>query len=187
MYYLGFNTNIDREKKKVDFFWWKDLLKRYLEKGNYFEIRYWKDDSNQQVKELMDRYGIYYEEEHMEAVHTGMIDSDFRRDFLENCLDEEGYPIYFTAMIYKDEKLILSSEHYGLECYLFDFDRESVVLACDELESRYGIKDIAIYTDEDLTKEDVQSEEYHFHSLEEGEMEELIHNLEGLVDPNDLH
>lgn len=182
MYYIYFDQGYsitEENEVAIDFSWWKDLVRIYCHKADYFEIRLWEDEQNDRAREFCQNYAAYEEEEGNQRVYAGMMDDAFREELLDIAIGEEGIPIFFSLWLYRDGEQILSSDHNGMEFMLLGFDEHSVVAAAEELEQVYGIKEIQIYTDEHEMPIEVET-------ITDEEIQDLIHALqEGVHVPNE--
>lgn len=109
----------------TEYLWWVDLVKKSLKKAKTFEIRVWSDDG--EAIESGIKHGKKIDnEETREVVFQGKVTDDFKIEVKEKFFSREGFVKWFTLNLYHDKKLLLSSQHYGDETFIFDLSEEEV-------------------------------------------------------------
>lgn len=100
-----------------DYSWWIDLIKRIGKKADIFELRCWPEEP--EAIETGRRFGKQMENTvTRELVFRGPVTEDFLNHVCGEGRRGDGTLKYFTLIFYKEDKDILSSEHYGAEPYI---------------------------------------------------------------------
>lgn len=105
--------------------WWRDLVMEALNNTDEFEMRLWEGDlegiqSGQKFGKQVTNHDT------MEIVYRGKVVPEFRQEVLNNYLAKEGYIKWFTLNLYKDNRNIFSSCHYGDETYILAISEKQV-------------------------------------------------------------
>jgi len=110
---------------RVSSHWWKKLIEHFIKVGDAFEIRCWKEETDE-IKQAS-LYGNLAEDNNEVSV-KGVVSAELLAEFLsEEPSDKSIYnkmTKYFTINV-ENDKCFFCSAHYGTEMYLervFDDD-----------------------------------------------------------------
>ncbi len=110
----------------ISSFWWKELVKYFVQVGDSLEIRCWREE----VAEIQ-QASVYGEskEENYEASIKGIVCEELISELLsENPTDKGIYnkmTKYFTINVEREQRKFCSA-HYGTEMYLIGVSDEDI-------------------------------------------------------------
>ncbi len=126
----------------ISSFWWKELVKYFVQRGDSLEIRCWKED----VAEIQQAsiYGNPMEDNYEVSV-KGVVSEELISELLsENPTDKSIYnkmTKYFTINVEHEQRKFCSA-HYGTEIYLTDASDNDVAFFKNVMKA---------YTEEDFS------------------------------------
>ncbi len=126
----------------ISSFWWKELIKYFVQTGDRLEIRCWKEE----VTEIQ-QASLYGNptEEHYEVSVKGVVNETLLSELLsENPTDKSIYnkmTKYFTINAECEQRKFCSA-HYGTELYLTDVSDDDIAFFKDVMKA---------YTEEDFS------------------------------------
>ena len=128
----------------VSSYWWKKLISRFIQVGDSFEIRCWKEETSEIQQASF--YGKPTEEKDEVSI-KGVVSKELLLELLsENPLDKSIYnkmTKYFTINIVREKRLFCSA-HYGTEIYLVDISDEDITFFKDAMKD-YTEDEFSIY------------------------------------------
>ncbi|WP_071026962.1 hypothetical protein [Peptoniphilus raoultii] len=146
MYYLTFENEIFFDGN-LDISFLKDLVRLYLGKADFFEIRSLEEDKI--AREFIKNYGAYDENESFEEIGSGIIDEDLRDGLLNILLKDKQTLNFYKLSLFRENILIMEILNYGEEVSIYNLNEKEVVNLANELESLYGLKEINISKTDD--------------------------------------
>ncbi len=134
-----------------DYTWWIGLVKKVLKKAETFEMRLWSDDVEAIESGL--KYGTKVNnKETEEIVFQGKVTNDFEIEVQEDFMSREGCIKWFTLNLYRGEKLLFSSGHYGDETLVFDLSEDEAHRIQEWAKQYPVIKRVDVYNETNSTK-----------------------------------
>ncbi len=126
----------------ISSFWWKELVKYFLQEGDSLEIRCWKEELDEIQKASL--YGNLTVENYEVSI-KGVVSEQFILELLsDNPTDKSIYnkmTKYFTINVERGQRKFCSA-HYGTELYLIGVSDEDIA---------FFKKVMQAYTEEDFS------------------------------------
>jgi len=110
--------SLDMINNRISSFWWKELVKHFVQVGDALEIRCWKEEIDE-----IQQASIYGNpmEDHYEISVKGIVSKELLTELLsESPTDKSMYnkmTKYFTINVEHEQRKFCSA-HYGTEMYL---------------------------------------------------------------------
>lgn len=111
---------------KISSLWWKELIKYFMQIGDFLELRCWKEETNE--IQHASAYGNPMEDNYEVSV-KGEVSKKLIRELLsENLPDKSIYnkmTKYFTINTTHNQRIFCSA-HYGTEIYIIGATNEDI-------------------------------------------------------------
>ena len=125
-------------------FWWKELVKYFVQVGDNLEIRCWREESAEIQQASL--YGSPTED-HYEVYVKGVVSEDLITELLsENPTDKSIYnkmTKYFTINVNHEQRRFCSA-HYGTELYLIGVSEDDITYF-KNIMNAYSEEDFSVY------------------------------------------
>ena len=132
--------------RNISSFWWKELVKYFVQVGDDLEIRCWKEETAEIQQAIS--YGNLTEDNYEVSI-KGIVTKELISELLlENPTDKSIYnkmTKYFTINVVRDQRTFCSA-HYGTEIYLVGVSDDDIAFFQDVMKE-YTEEDFSVHID----------------------------------------
>ena len=138
--------SLDMINNRISSFWWKELVKHFVQVGDALEIRCWKEEMDE-----IQQASIYGNpmEDHYEISVKGIVSKELLTELLsENPADKSIYnkmTKYFTINVEHEQRKFCSA-HYGTEMYLIGVSDDDIAFFQDIMKE-FTEEDFSVHID----------------------------------------